>query len=591
MPLTQEARRPQLTKLSVSPHKAGQLDRVSNVPLGPSPMDLIRADEKRIVDDGRNAPVAGITQAPTGMQVGPQGFTGGASGLFQPMPFHSGGSSGGAAGGARPIDPITGMPQVMPGHIGNAPYTTQQGLTGDDVVSARGGLAMPTTMGSLNNPITQDNIRRAGVPNQVGNAIDQTISNAFGAINYRAAGGDLPEGVTIVGEKGPEATVKTPMGTFVIPNAKLPMFKQHAKELLDAQKGNLDQKTGHYNRGDHRGLTPAQLFQAVAMAYVPKGPEVQALANRGDWNGRKMDLIDTIENQMKSGKITPDQGQSMYANLGAGMTPEDVSKSGSAFVAQPMPAGNPYGGGNSGAPSPRGLDPRSRYLDLDNRLAALRSEAMVEGKAAAQNALAQYHSEMPSGATRSTGFEGQTISGKYGTGTISNQPMPKDFPIVLADGTVKHFNNIGDFAKEDAADQAQRHVEGMPLTETRGASVTQPMIAAIPKIQPRGTAAPSAATATPTAMPMPVDYASTSGAKQPALFPVDYGTPIPDDEAVAAKGQKAREQQDRDAASKAEFDALKAKQRDVEDKKFATEQAKKPYMTKGGGYNDGSNRM
>lgn len=62
----------------------------------------------------------------------------------------------------------------------------------------------------------------------------------------------------------------------------------------------------------------------------PVGASSQSIAPSPSWNNNN--LTQTIQQQLGSGKLTGDQAASMMASLQSGMSPTDVSKSGSAFL-------------------------------------------------------------------------------------------------------------------------------------------------------------------------------------------------------------------------------------------------------------------
>lgn len=443
-------------------------------------MDDIRAEELRAATNAQAAPVAGVTQAPTGMLTGPDGVMSGGAGLFQAQPFKSSGSTGhGGHGGSsygagtpRDVDQF-GNPMLRPGAIGNVPNTIP---------------SIPVqAMGSLDNPITNSHY---DIPQ---NAVTPTKPKS--GFSFFAKGGFMPpDGVTITGENGPEVTVNTPFGRYVIPAQQAKTFFAHAQQVLDEQK-----KSGGMK---YPGQTPESLMRSVAMAYVPKpdGPGAPPIAPQ----------------------VQPIPSPSPE---GGGFHPFGFGQS--APIVAPV---NPYME-NPNMPSPRGMTPNQRYFDMGHQLAALRAQAHEEGRQAVQAVKDSYRSEAPSGITdRQEGALGKRISGSlYGTGSITNAPVPKDFPIVHPDGSVTHTNSIADFAKENAIEQATRHVQGFRNAATNAATRAA-VEGATPQVGLTGSVPTSAVAANyPAMMPIPSQI-ETRGTtiQQP-----DIGAPLPKFDAVA----------------------------------------------------------
>lgn len=88
---------------------------------------------------------------------------------------------------------------------------------------------------------------------------------------------------------------------------------------------------------------------------------------RSDWD--KPGLISTIRQQKESGGLSPDQAASMMASLNAGLSPEDVSRSGSAFWAlnhgqKPIEA-SPLDNFVQNTPTPKPLEPMGPPVPAD----------------------------------------------------------------------------------------------------------------------------------------------------------------------------------------------------------------------------------
>jgi hypothetical protein len=429
-----------------------------------------------IVTNG-NAGAGAVFTPPAPMAyVPPGGGYGGQRGGYGGRQEMMGGGT--EAGGPRAVDPITGMPLVRPGRIGNAPYATPLGLTADTWSKKFGGngsIAPDYKMGQL--------------------------SDLAPAVTFREKGGQLPDGVTVTGENGAEVTLKLGNKAWVIPAEKSKVFLQHAKEVMGRESQRLDPQTGRYRSGLFQGRTPQQAAMIIAQPYAhdpdylarpnyssadnaegfkKQGYNHMADVSMSDDKERAQEVERTVREQVAQGRMSPEQGGAVLEALNSGASPEEAARFGSAFLghdtgygpggnggiipddipASPSSNANPYIG-NINAPSPRGLSPGGRYEDLSQRLKAIQQANFEAGKAAVQASKDEQNrpAEKPSGLVEDvTGKDGRTIVGKYGSG--STVPAAKDFPIVRADGSVGHYGNIEDWTKENAADQAQRHVEG-----------------------------------------------------------------------------------------------------------------------------------
>lgn len=270
------------------------------------------------------------------------------------------------------------------------------------------------------------------------------------AIRQRMKGGPvkkIPEQLYLVGEKGPEKYVPKkgipemigvngpevrafPKDGNIIPNHHL---TGKAQEAMEARMGPLKRRAmGGDVRGTRLGQTADDFYRtqdlnaglaglaqknleasgvglgglkviphswehaatpgatSTAIDWAGGGLTGGAAPTRADWD--KPGMISMIREQAQRGGLSPSQAASMMASLNAGLSPEDVSKSGSAFWSlnhgQKPDIADPLTNFVKNTPTPAPLEPMGPPVpfDLKDRQVSAKVAGAERNEAEAQHA-------------------------------------------------------------------------------------------------------------------------------------------------------------------------------------------------------------